>query len=194
MVQDAGVFEDDAVRCLDDVARFARSLTRAPDDADDLVQETYLRAFRSRHTWKEGSDMRRWLFTICKNVFLRSTERASHQVELTDDPTDETLAAVRYHNTLVESGEHTLFDRLSSSDAIANALQQLAEPFRLVVVLVDMEGYGYDDAAQLMGVPVGTIRSRLFRARRLLQELLVAHARDAGLISDATPSTARTNS
>ena len=78
--EQAIAFENDAVRCLDDVARFARSLTRAPDDADDLVQETYLRAFKGRHTWKEGSDMRRWLFTICKNVFLRTNERASHQV------------------------------------------------------------------------------------------------------------------
>jgi len=91
-------FEDDALRCLDDVARFARSLTRAPDDADDLVQETYLRALRSRHTWKEGSDMRRWLFTICKNVFLRVHERARDQVALDDDPTNETLAAVLLHN------------------------------------------------------------------------------------------------
>lgn len=192
--EEARVFENDAVRCLDDVARFARSLTRAPDDADDLVQETYLRAFRSRHTWKPGADMRRWLFTICKNVFLRGNERASHQVELSDDPSDDTLAAVRLHNTLVASGEHTLFDRLSASDAIAAAMEKLAEPFRLVVVLVDMEGYGYDDAAELIGVPVGTIRSRLFRARRLLQEMLVAHARDAGLVREATPSTARTNS
>lgn len=190
---DPHAFENDAVRCLDDVARFARSLTRAPDDADDLVQETYLRAFRSRHTWKPDSNMRRWLFTICKNVFLRSTERASHQVELTDDPSDDTLAAVRLHNTLVANGEHNLFDRLSSSDAIAHAMSKLAEPFRLAVVLVDMEGYGYEDAAELVGVPVGTIRSRLFRARRLLQELLVAHARDAGLTVDTGPSTARTN-
>jgi len=181
-------FEDDALRCLDDVARFARSLSHAPDDADDLVQETYLRAFRSRHTWKDGSDMRRWLFTICKNVFLRGNERVKDQVSLDDDPTDETLAAVRYHNTLVASGEHRLFDTLSMSDAIQHALATLAEPFRLAVVLVDMEGYGYEDAATVLGVPVGTVRSRLFRARRLLQEQLVAHARDAGFNVPRPPS------
>ena len=182
-------FEDDAVRCLDDVARFARSLARAPDEADDLVQETYLRAFRSRHTWKEGSDMRRWLFTICKNVFLRVNERARDQVTLDDEPTNETLAAVRLHTALITSGEHELFDRLSVADDIAAALAELAEPFRMVVVLVDREGYNYEDAATLLDVPVGTVRSRLFRARRLLQERLVAHARDAGFTSArVTPS------
>jgi RNA polymerase sigma-70 factor, ECF subfamily len=181
-------FEDDALRCLDDVARFALSLTRAPDDADDLVQETYLRAFRSRHTWKDGSDMRRWLFTICKNVFLRVNERVRDQVALDDDPSNETLAAVRLHNALVTSGEQELFDRLSAGDAIAAALAELAEPFRLVVTLVDMEGFGYEDAAAVLDIPVGTVRSRLFRARRLLQERLVAHARDAGFVgARATP-------
>jgi RNA polymerase sigma-70 factor (ECF subfamily) len=187
-------FEDEALRCLDDVARFAHSLARAPDDADDLVQETYLRAFRSRHTWKDGSEMRRWLFTICKNVFLRRNERAKDQVSLDDDPTDETLAAVQYHNTLVSSGESRLFDSLSMSDAIQQALATLAEPFRLAVVLVDMEGYGYEDAAAVLGVPVGTVRSRLFRARRLLQEQLVAHARDAGFTATRAPSPSKMSS
>jgi RNA polymerase sigma-70 factor, ECF subfamily len=176
-------FEADALSCLDAVARFAYSLTRAPDDADDLVQETYLRAFKSRHTWKEGADMRRWLFTICKNVFLRTHEREQRQESLSTDPTDETFAAVRMHNAMEQSGEIVLFDRLNSSDAIVTALERLSEQARLVVVLVDMEGYGYDDAASVLGIPVGTVRSRLFRARRLLQEMLVEHARDAGFIT-----------
>lgn len=187
-------FEEDAIRCLDDVARFALSLARAPDDADDLVQETYLRAFRGRHTWKDGSDMRRWLFTICKNVFLRANEREKSHQSLDDDPTDETLAAVRMHNALVASGEQGLFDRLSAADDIVRALDALAEPYRVVVVLVDMEGYGYEDAAHVIGVPVGTVRSRLFRARRLLQEQLLSHARDAGFVVASAPPSARKTS
>jgi len=186
-------FERDALRCLDDVARFAKSLTHSGDDADDLVQETYLRAIRGRHTWKDGSNMRRWLFTICKNVFLRTHERDQRHESLDDDPTDDTLAAVRMHNALVATGEDALFERLSTSDAITAALASLAEPFRLIVVLVDIEGYGYEDAAQVIGVPVGTVRSRLFRARRLLQERLVMHARDAGFRVAQTPPTARTS-
>ncbi len=185
-------FEDDALRCLDDVARFALSLTRAPDEADDLVQETYLRALRSRHTWKDGADMRRWLFTICKNVFLRSNERAQRQESLDTNPTDDTLAVALLHNAMLASGEQFLFDRLSVSGAVSDALARLSEPARLVVVLVDMEGYGYDDAAAILGVPVGTVRSRLFRARRTLQEQLIEHARDAGFSTSRSSTSAST--
>ena len=175
----AHAFEQDALRCLDDVARFARSLAQSGDDADDLVQETYLRALRSRHTWREGADMRRWLFTICKNVFLRGHERTRDTVPL-DAPGDEALAAVQLHNNLVASGEAGLLDHIDVGPAIARALRDLPPFYRAVVVLVDMEGYGYADAAEALEVPVGTVRSRLFRARRILQEALWAHARDAG--------------
>ncbi len=187
----ADEFERDALACLDDVARFARSLARAADDADDLVQETYLRALRSRHTFRAGADMRRWLFTICKNVFLRVNERARDQVSLSEDPSDDTMASVRVHHAMMHAGEEILFDRLSTSDAIAVALDALPEPFKVVVVLVDFEGYGYEDAAEVLGIPVGTVRSRLFRARRLLQERLIAHARDAGFSVTRTAPTSR---
>lgn len=181
-------FEDDALRSLDDVARFAHSLARNDDDADDLVQETYLRAFKSRHTWREGADMRRWLFTICKNVFLRSVERARETVSLDGDAGDEALAAARLHNEFVASGTAGLMDRIDLGPAIQRALTMLAPVYRAVVVLVDMEGYGYEDAARVLDVPVGTVRSRLFRARRLLQESLRDHARDAGLaLTTTTP-------
>ncbi len=176
-----GRFEDDALHCLDDVARFAHSLARNGDDADDLVQETYLRALRSRHTFREDGNMRRWLFTICKNVFLRTSERARETVSLDGEPGDETLAAVRLHNDLVASGNDGLFDRIDVGPAIRVALQALAPVYRTAVVLVDLEGYGYEDAARVLDVPVGTVRSRLFRARRLLQESLREHARDAGV-------------
>jgi RNA polymerase sigma-70 factor, ECF subfamily len=174
-------FEQDALRCLDDVARFARSLSRGDADADDLVQETFLRAFRGRHTWKEGSDMRRWLFTICKNVFLRANDRLRDAVSVDDDPSGEALAAAQLHNELVASGDASLFDRIDVGPAIVRAMQDLPPSFRMVIVLVDMEGYDYADAATALEIPVGTVRSRLFRGRRLLQETLVAHAHDAGI-------------
>ena len=129
--------------------------------------------------------MRRWLFTICKNVFLRSEERTRHTVALDDDPTEETLSAVQLHNSIVANGESFLFDRIDVAPAVARAMQQLAEPFRLVVALVDMEGYGYVEAAAMLGIPVGTVRSRLFRARRVLQEALLVHARDAGILGSS---------
>ena len=172
-------FEENAIRSIDDVARFARSLARNDDDADDLVQETYLRAFRGRHTWREGADMRRWLFTICKNVFLRSRERKREVVSI-DDAGDEAIAAARLHNDMVQTGESDLFDRIDVGPAIVSAIHDLPPVYRPVVVLVDMEGYNYDDAATTLEIPVGTVRSRLFRARRQLQETLREHARDAG--------------
>ncbi len=174
-------FEQDAIHCLDDVARFAMSLTRSGDDADDLVQETYLRAFRSRHTWRENADMRRWLFTICKNAFLSATERTRDTISIDDDAGEETLAAVRMHSDMVAAGDGELIDRIDVGPAIQRALKELAPSFRAVVVLVDMEGYGYGDAAETLDVPIGTVRSRLFRARRLLQASLRDHAHDAGV-------------
>jgi RNA polymerase sigma-70 factor (ECF subfamily) len=175
-------FEHEALRYLDDVARFALSLTRSPPDADDLVQETFLRAFRGWHTYTPGSDARRWLFTICKHAFLRSRERAQRVVELGGAPELESLAAVRLHNEIRAAGGDDLFDRLDLAPAIQQAIGALPEPFRVAVVLVDLEGYAYDDAAAVLEVPIGTVRSRLFRARRLLQEALFEHARDAGLV------------
>lgn len=177
-------FETRALACLDHVARFARSLTRDESDADDLVQETYLRAFRGRHTFQPDGDMRRWLFTICKHAFLRQNERADREVlSLSADPTDETRAAVVLHKELVASGDDALFDRLDLGPAILKAMKSLATPLRTAVVLVDFEGFGYAEAAEIMNVPIGTVRSRLFRARRVLQEQLVQFGRDAGFIS-----------
>lgn len=125
--------------------------------------------------------MRRWLFTICKNVFLRAAERERDIVPLDGDGGDETLAVVRLHNELVAAGEDGMLDRLDVGPAIQRALQGLAPTFRAAVVLVDLEGYGYGDAATVLGIPIGTVRSRLFRARRLLQESLREYARDAGV-------------
>jgi RNA polymerase sigma-70 factor (ECF subfamily) len=178
-------FERDVLACLPDVARFARSLARDPADADDLVQETFLRAYRAYHTFRPGADARRWLFAICRNVFLRQRERAARFVEADGDPELDALAAAVDHASAVRDSHgdalDRLLDRLDVGPAIERAIEELAAPFRLVVVLVDVEGQSYEEAAAVAGVPVGTVRSRLFRARRLLQARLLAHARDAGL-------------
>src|ERR671921_524283 len=114
-------FERDALPWLDDVYRFALSLTREESDADDVVQETYLRAFRSWHTFAPGTDCRRWLFTICRNVFLRAVERERPTVDV-DDPETETLAAVRLHAVAREGGYDDLFTRLDVGPAVERAL------------------------------------------------------------------------
>ena len=178
-------FEAEALRWLPDVARYALALTRSHPDADDLVQDTYLRAFRSWRTYRPNADARRWLFTICRNAFLRVRGRAERTVVVDGDPELETLAAVMLHVTAQRSGIDDLFDRLDVGPAIARAMDALPDAYRAAIALVDVEGYDYGDAAEVLGIPVGTVRSRLYRGRRMLQESLLAHARDAGLASGA---------
>lgn len=165
---------------MSDVYRFALSLARDRSDADDIVQDTYLRAYRSWGTFQDGTDCRRWLFAICRNVFLRSREQARRQVQLADGDT-ESLAAFRGHGAMMREGVDRILARIDLGPALERAFGELPEPFRSAVVLVDLEDQSYDGAAEILGVPIGTVRSRLFRGRRLLQERLAAFARDAGL-------------
>jgi RNA polymerase sigma-70 factor, ECF subfamily len=177
-------FEREALPWLDDVYRFARSLTRDDADADDIVQEAFLRAYRSWHTFQRGTDARRWLFTIARNVFLRSRQREARSVAV-EDPELETIAAVQMSAALDAAGQRELLARLDLGPAIAQAIDELPDAFRQVVLLVDVEGNSYEDASEMLDIPIGTVRSRLFRGRRLLQQSLLVHARDAGLISAA---------
>jgi RNA polymerase sigma-70 factor (ECF subfamily) len=172
-------FEREALPWLDDVYRFALSLTRDDADADDVVQETYLRAYRSWHTFVPGTECRRWLFTICRNVFLRSRERQRSTVDL-DDGEQDAVAAGSVYAAARERGYDDLYATLDLAPALSEALDSLAEPFRSAVILVDVEDMTYETAAQVMGVPIGTVRSRLFRGRRLLQEKLLTVAEDLG--------------
>jgi RNA polymerase sigma-70 factor (ECF subfamily) len=171
-----------ALTAMDDVYRFARSLTRDEADAEDVVQETYLRAFRSWKTFQVGTDVRRWLFTIARNVFLRSRERGQREVTLDDDGAEAVDAAVA-HDTWVRRGLDPLLDRADLGPAIREALDRIPETYRSAVVLVDVEDQSYEDAAEVLGVPVGTVRSRLFRGRKLLQQELMTYAEDAGLLA-----------
>lgn len=177
-------FADEALVCLPEVSRFALSLTRDETDADDLVQETYLRAYQSWDTYVPGTECRGWLFTICRNTFYRQQRRDQRMVQC-DDPELEALAAASVHTSASTSGLGDVFSRVDLGDAIDAAMEKLPEQFREAIILVDVQDQSYEDAAGVIGVPVGTVRSRLFRGRRLLQEALIDHARDMGI---ATPS------
>ena len=156
-------------------------MTHDEADAEDIVQDTFLRAYRSWHTYLPGSDCRRWLFTICRNVFLRSCERARPTVEL--ETTDvESLTATPWHDVGMRRGTEDSAAHVDVGPAIEAALRQVPEPFRSTVVIVDVEDQSYESAAALLGVPIGTVRSRLFRGRRLMQDRLRVFARDAGLL------------
>ena len=172
-------FAAEALPWLDDVYRFALSLTRDAADADDVVQEAYLRAYRSWHTFQPGSDARRWLFTITRNVFLRARERDRRQVDL-EDGDAESLSTFAAHTQMVRDGTDQILSRIDLGPAIRRALADLDEPFKSAVVLVDLEDQSYEAAAEILGVPIGTVRSRLFRGRRILQDKLLTYARDAG--------------
>jgi RNA polymerase sigma-70 factor (ECF subfamily) len=174
-------FSSNALTALDDVYRFARSLTRDEADAEDVVQETYLRAFRSWKTFQEGTDIRRWLFTIARNVFLRSKEKARREVTLDDDGA-EAVDAAQANEVWLRRGLDPILASADLGPAIREALDAIPETFRSVVVLVDLEDQSYEDAAEVLGVPVGTVRSRLFRGRKLLQERLMAYAQDEGFV------------
>lgn len=173
-------FEREALPCLDAVFRFARSLAHERADVDDLVQETFLRAYRSWHTFLPSMDCRRWLFAICHNAFLRSREKSQRR-EFHEQGDLDALPAVILHAHAVRDGTDALLTQIELVPALRDALEMLAEPFRSVVLLVDKEGYSYQEVAELLAVPVGTVRSRLYRGRRFLQEVLFAHARDVGL-------------
>ncbi len=175
------LFRAEALRWLPDVARFALSFTCDEADADDLVQETFLKAYEAWDTYTPGTECRGWLFTICRHTFYRRRRREERQVTC-DDPELEALAAAAVHASARQGGYADLFTRFDLSDAIDRAIAALPEAFRDVVLLIDVHDQSYQDAAATLGVPIGTVRSRLFRARRLLQEALISHARDAGLV------------
>jgi len=176
-------FEREAMPWIEDVHRFALSLTRDEFEADDVVQDTFFRAFRSWHTYVPGSDCRRWLFTICRNVFLRSRERVRLTVDL-DAADSEPSVAGSLYDWGAERPDDMLL-RLDLAPAIANALARVPEPFRSTLILVDLEDQSYETAAETLGVPIGTVRSRLFRGRRLMQDQLGAYADDAGFATRA---------
>jgi RNA polymerase sigma-70 factor (ECF subfamily) len=172
-------FHDLALRWLPDVTRFARSLTRNESDAEDLVQETYLRAWRHWDSFRVGSEARAWLFTIARNAWRKRAPRDARLVPVEDD----TLQALADDHFPLGAPNDVL-QRLSDADlrpAINQAIAALPEAFREVVELVELQELPYAEAAAVLDIPVGTVRSRLFRARRLLQTSLLEFAREAGL-------------
>lgn len=174
-------FTTEALSWLPEITRFARALAGNAPDGDDLAQETFLRAFRSWSSYLPGTDCRRWLTTICRNIYLTRVARDALVQPVGDDADLDTFATVQSRQHARDVGVDHLFERLELGSAISDAIMRLPEPYRVVVQLVDVDGMTYDDAALCLDLPIGTVRSRLFRARRLLQDALIDHARDAGL-------------
>ena len=171
-------FDDEAVRHLDALYSFALKLARARDDADDLVSDTMLRAFQRWEQYRLGTNMRAWLFTILYHAFVSRKRRidAREVQPLEDEDGREIFAAVGDADP-----ESTFYDSFLDED-IVSAIQRLPDEYRDAVVMSDLHGLKYAEIAQILGVPEGTIKSRLFRGRRLLQVQLRDYAEAMGYI------------
>src|SRR5262249_19610122 len=156
-------FRREALAHLDALYSFALRLTKRPPDADDLVQETYLRAFRFAHRFEPGTHLKAWLFQILRNTFLTFYRRAAHQPLLFDQGAVEGEAGA--------DAEAPIASVATALD-LERAVGELPEEFRSVLLLTDLEGFALGEIAQIMDIPVGTVKSRLFRARRLLRRRL----------------------
>lgn len=162
-------FEEQALVHLDSLYRTALRLTRNRAEAEDVVQDTYLRAFKSFHRFTPGTNCRAWLFTIQRHVFLNRVRRRQHE-QLGDEPTLE--AAVASATAPASASPEDEFFQGVLPDEIDRALRALPPFFREAVILVDLEGFSYKEAAQALECPVGTVMSRLSRSRRLLRRAL----------------------
>jgi RNA polymerase sigma-70 factor (ECF subfamily) len=174
---------------MDAVYRFALRLASAPDAAEDLVQETYFRAYRAWDQYTPGTRCKSWLFTICRNVYLRQRERSQRHDEIVareagEDPRAASRDAPTWVSSLGRDPEKSFFDSFVDRE-ILEAIDGLQEEYREAVVLSDVEGLPYQEVADLLGVPVGTVKSRLFRGRRQLQQKLYEYATTMGYIPAA---------
>jgi RNA polymerase sigma-70 factor (ECF subfamily) len=179
-------FEEEALQHLDALYRTALRMTRNPSDAEDLVQDALVRAYRFYDRFEPGTNFRAWLFKILTNTFINSYRRKQGRPQ--ESSLDDTEDFFLYNQLGRDSGERvtdvedTVLDRLGA-DAIQAAIDQLPPQFRTTVQLADVEGLSYADIAEATGVAKGTVMSRLFRGRRLLQRALWEQAQQAGFTS-----------
>src|SRR5438309_2119482 len=171
---EAALFNEMATQHLDALYRTALRLSGRPQDAEDLVQETYLRAWRSLHTYKPGTNPKAWLFRILHNAHIDRFRASSRTVQTVDEFEGQDPAFVVH-----ETPESLIMSGLMDAE-VRQALMEIPEVFRACLVLADLEGFSYQEIADILGIPRGTVMSRLFRGRRAMRRLLVQYGRDHG--------------
>jgi len=179
-------FERDVLPLLPNLYAAALRMTRNPADAEDLVQDTYLRAFRGFSGFKEGTNLKAWLYRILTNSFINTYRKKQRQPQTVEGPDDldEWYLFDKLGGRSVElSAETEVLDKIPD-EAVKAALESLPENFRLPVLLADVEGFSYKEIAEIMDTPIGTVMSRLHRGRKALQKALWDTAKERGLIDE----------
>jgi RNA polymerase sigma-70 factor (ECF subfamily) len=175
-------FEEEALSHVDALYRTARRMTRQDQDAEDLVQETYLRAFRFRHQFQEGTNLRAWLFRILTNAFINLYRKRSREPKRETLETGDEFYLYKQLRGLSEDGPEETVLREILDHEVKIALEAIPATYRLPVLLADIEGFSYKEIAGIIRKPIGTVMSRLHRGRRALQRLLWQYAREHGYV------------
>ncbi len=174
-------FERDALVFTDQLYAAALRYTKNPEDARDLVQDTYLKAFTSFHQFEEGTNLRAWLYRVLTTTFINTYRKDQRRPQVAQaELEDWQLAEAQSHTSdLGKSAEAEALENLPDND-IKRALQEIPEEFRMVVYLADVEGFSYKEIAEIVGIPAGTVMSRLSRGRKQLREKLADYAAELG--------------
>ncbi|KAB1643677.1 sigma-70 family RNA polymerase sigma factor [Gulosibacter chungangensis] len=180
----AALFEEQAMPLLDQLYGHAMRMTRNPADAQDLVQETFTKAFQSFRSFRQGTNLRAWLYRIQTNLYINQYRKAQREPypNALEELEDWQLGGAESYTaeSSARSAEAEAFDNLPS-DAVKDALASLTDEFRMVVLLADVQGFAYKEIAEIMDTPVGTVMSRLHRGRKLLREKLQDYATEYGI-------------
>lgn len=175
-------FEQEALPHIDALYNFALRMTGSPDDADDLVQETMLKAFRFFDKFEKGTNCKAWLFRILKNSFINDYRKQSKEPDKVDyDDIQNFYETIKSTDIKTQHYEEDAFSKLLDDD-ISSAITELPEDFRTVIILSDIEGFTYEEIADFVDCPIGTVRSRLHRARKMLYAKLYDYAKEKGFV------------
>lgn len=179
-------FERDALQYMNQLYAAAMRYTKNPEDAQDLVQDTYAKAYTSFHQFEPGTNLKAWLYRVLTTTFINTYRKDQRRPQTSDSELEDWQIAEASSHTSDQgkSTEDVVLENLPDSD-IKNALAEIPEEFRMAVFLADVEGFSYKEIAEIVGVPAGTVMSRLHRGRKQLREKLTDYARERGYVNGA---------